>query len=69
MLQNSSQTDCLTRIRNDWKDDLTARECPNGINQAQLNECLAKIRNEDCGNPFDTLARVSECTVGKICRS
>jgi len=64
----SSASDCLTRIRNDWKDDLNARECPGGVNQAQLDECLAKVRNEECGSPFDTLARVTECTAGQICR-
>ncbi|MFZ5896132.1 MAG: DUF6184 family natural product biosynthesis lipoprotein [Myxococcota bacterium] len=63
----SSVSDCLTRIRADWKDDLNARECPNGVRRAQLDECLGKIRGEECGNPFDTLSRVSECTSGQIC--
>ena len=64
----SSQQDCLTRIRADWKDDLNARECPSGINQQQLNECLTAVRSEDCGNPFDTLGRVAACTKGQICK-
>jgi hypothetical protein len=63
----SSASDCLTRIRADWKEDLNARECPGGVNQKQLDECLTKIRNEDCSSPFDTLSRVSECTAGQIC--
>lgn len=63
----SSASDCLARVRNDWKDDLNARECPGGVNQAQLDECLSKIRGEECGSPFDTLSRVTECTAGQIC--
>jgi hypothetical protein len=63
----SSSADCLTRIRADWKDDLNARECPGGVKQTELNECLSKIRAEECGSPFDTLSRVSECTSGQIC--
>lgn len=63
----SSVTDCLARIRNDWKDDLNARECPGGINRKELNECLTAIRDEDCGNPFDSLGRVTACTAGQIC--
>lgn len=63
----SSAADCLTRIRNDWKDDLNARECPNGVNQVQLDQCLTKIRTEECSSPFDTLSRVTECTAGQIC--
>lgn len=63
----SSSQDCLARIQNDWRDDLNARECPGGINQHELDECMAQIRTEACGNPFDTLARITECTAGQIC--
>jgi hypothetical protein len=63
----SSMQDCLARIQNDWKDDLNARECPGGINQHELDECMSQIRSEACGNPLDTLARISECTQGQIC--
>jgi hypothetical protein len=63
----SSSGDCSDRINAEWKDDLNARECPNGVNQQQLDECLTAIKNEDCGNPFDKLERVSACTVGQLC--
>jgi hypothetical protein len=63
----SSSQDCLARIRNDWRNDLNARECPGGINQQELDECLAQVRAEECGNPFDTLARVSDCMTAQIC--
>ena len=63
----SSTQDCMTRIQTDWKDDLNARQCPGGINQSELSECLHQVRTEDCGNPFDTLARITECTQGQIC--
>lgn len=63
----SSSQDCLTRIRNDWRDDLNARECPGGVNEHELSECLQQVRAEACSNPFDTLARVTECTSGQIC--
>lgn len=63
----SSGRDCLARIQNDWKDDLNARACPGGINQHELDECLTQVRQEACENPFDTLARITECTQGQIC--
>jgi Family of unknown function (DUF6184) len=63
----SSSQDCLARIQNDWKDELNARECPGGINQQELNECLQQVRAEACANPFDTLARITECTSRQIC--
>ena len=63
----SSSQDCLARIRNDWKEELNLRECPGGINQKELDECLKQVKDEACSNPFDTLARVTECTAGQIC--
>jgi hypothetical protein len=63
----SSVDDCLSRVRTDWKDDLNARECPGGVNRAQLDECLSEIRSEECSSPFDTLERVAACTAGQIC--
>lgn len=63
----SSMDDCIIRVRADWKDDLDARECPSGVNEMQLNECLNEVREEDCSSPFDTLERVAACTVGQIC--
>jgi len=63
----SSMEDCVTRVHDDWKDDLDARSCPSGVNEAQLNECLGAIRQEECSSPFDTLERVTECTASQIC--
>lgn len=65
----SSVSDCLTRIRASWKEDLSTRECPGGVNQSQLDQCLSKIRREECSSPFDTLSRISECTANQICES
>lgn len=63
----SSVEDCRARVRAEWKDDLNGVECPQGINEAELNECLGEIRGEDCGSPIDTLSRVAACTTGQIC--
>ncbi len=63
----SSTQDCLARVRADWKDDLNARECPGGVNEAQLSECMTAIREEECSSPLDTLSRVAECTAAQIC--
>lgn len=63
----SSANDCVTRIQSDWRDDLNARACPGGINQHELDECLQQVREESCDNPFETLARITECTQGQIC--
>ena len=63
----SSDTDCVDRIRAEWKEDLNARECPKGVHDAQLDECLHAIVQEDCGSPLDSLQRIGECTTAQIC--
>ena len=58
---------CEDQIRSEWANDLNAYDCPKGVVDAELDECLNAIRNEDCNSPFDTLSRVSACTAGQIC--
>ncbi len=65
----SATQDCLKSIRADWADDLNARECPGGVNDDQLSECLTEVRHEECSSPFDTLSRIAECTASQICKS
>ncbi|HTM44137.1 MAG TPA: DUF6184 family natural product biosynthesis lipoprotein [Polyangiaceae bacterium] len=64
----SSVDDCDTQIGRDWREDLNSRECSRGINQQELDDCLSQIRNEDCGNPFDSLERIAACRQGMICQ-
>ena len=64
----STLEDCIVRVRTDWQDDLNARECPAGVNQPQLDECLSEIRSEECGNPLESLERIAACTSGQICQ-
>lgn len=63
----SSFADCEATIGNEWREDINARECSTGVNDAQLDECLTEIRNEDCSSPFDSLERVAACTQSQIC--
>ena len=63
----ATQDACEDQVRSEWANDLNAYECPNGVVEKELEECLAAIRAEDCNSPFDTLGRVAECTAGQIC--
>lgn len=63
----SSTDECVQRIRDEWREDLSARECKSGVDDAELNECLSEVRSEDCSSPFDTLERVAACTSAEIC--
>ncbi len=65
----ANQDACMREVREEWSDDLNAYECPAGINQDELSECLEEVRNEDCNNPFDTLGRIVACRSSDICQS
>jgi hypothetical protein len=58
---------CSQKLRYDMKDDLNAKDCPRGIDQKELNECLDEIRKESCNNPIDTINRLAACRTGDMC--
>jgi hypothetical protein len=58
---------CDDQIRTEWANDLNAYECPNGVVEKELEECLGAIRDEECNSPFDSLSRIGECMAGQIC--
>lgn len=58
---------CTAKIRTDMKDDLNAKDCPYGVDQKELNECLEAIRKEECNNPLDTISRLGACRTSDMC--
>jgi hypothetical protein len=60
---------CQTQIREDWRGELNAYECPGGVDSKELAECLREVQNENCKNPFDTLERVIACRSSDLCLS
>ncbi|HEX5659270.1 MAG TPA: DUF6184 family natural product biosynthesis lipoprotein [Polyangiales bacterium] len=60
---------CRSQIREDWRGELNAYECPGGVDAKELAECLREVQNENCKNPFDTLERVIACRSSDLCLS
>ncbi|WP_437737514.1 DUF6184 family natural product biosynthesis lipoprotein [Sorangium sp. So ce1335] len=65
----ASNEACAARIRAEWREDLNLADCPGGVDAKELNECLEEIRNDDCGNPFDTLGRIAACRSSDLCKA
>jgi hypothetical protein len=63
----ASQDICAQKIRVDMKDDLNATDCPGGVDQKELDECLAQIKSEDCNNPIDKIERLGACRTSDMC--
>jgi hypothetical protein len=64
-----SRDQCLSKIGNDLREELNAWDCKGGIDTKELEECLTEIRNEDCGNPLDTVGRLVACRSGDMCKA
>ncbi len=58
---------CMNELGHDKAVDLRKEECPSGVAEADLSDCLTDIRNEKCGNPFDSVSRSAACRRGKLC--
>ena len=66
--RHATLEECYSTVRDDWEAELRGRECFDGtLNQEQLSACVTEVRNDDCRNPFGTLARVAACTADQIC--
>jgi hypothetical protein len=58
---------CIAEMKKDRREDLNGDACPGGIREKELNQCIAAIRDEDCGNPIDSISRLSACRTGNLC--
>lgn len=62
-----NRADCLAEMERDKRDDLNSDVCPAGVRQKELADCLVAIREESCGNPIDSITRLSACRAGNLC--
>jgi hypothetical protein len=58
---------CRRENQHDLEADLRAGECPRGIRQEKLANCVQEIRNEKCGNILDKVSRIATCRTGALC--
>lgn len=63
----ASQDVCAQKLRADLGEALNANECARGIDQKELDECLAEIKTENCNNPIDKLERLAACRTSDLC--
>lgn len=58
---------CKRENRHDLESELRPGECPRGIKEDKLSNCLQEIRNQKCGNPFDSISKSVSCRTGLMC--
>ncbi|MGZ3472941.1 MAG: DUF6184 family natural product biosynthesis lipoprotein [Polyangiales bacterium] len=63
----SSRENCMTVMRGREADTLELKNCPGGIDQKGLSECLDDVREDSCNNPIHAIGRHKECRSSEIC--
>ncbi len=58
---------CTEDLRSSMSNDLNAYKCPRGIDSKALDQCMASIKAEECGHPFDSLQRHQKCMTDNLC--
>jgi hypothetical protein len=62
-----TRDDCVSKSEADKRGDIDANECMLGVSQTGLVECLNAIRDEDCNNPLDAVAKLKACRTANLC--
>jgi hypothetical protein len=63
----ATRDECVSRTEAAKRDDINADECMLGVSHTGLVACLDAIREEDCGSPLDSVARLNACRSGNVC--
>ena len=63
----ADESACKRENQHDLQADLRAGECPRGIRQEKLSNCVQEIHNEKCGNILDKVSRLATCRTGSLC--
>lgn len=62
-----SLEDCVTRVWTAVEGDLIESECPNGVDEVQLDACLSEIRVLECSAQLHSLELLPACAASVLC--
>lgn len=65
----ASSDACTEVVTREYADDLSAEDCPAGVDAKELDECIKESQNADCNNPIDVIGRVAACRTSDLCRN
>lgn len=60
---------CMTYVLDNSRVDLSSANCPGGIVQKELDECLEAIEAQTCGDPIDHAMRIVACRSSDMCKA
>jgi hypothetical protein len=62
-----TRSDCVSKSEADSRGDLNADDCLLGVSQTGFLACLKAIREDDCGNALEAMARLDACRSDNVC--
>lgn len=62
-----SLEDCRDTIRTKYAKELSASECPGGIDKSALDDCLGSLDSGQCSGPGDEITRAATCSTKSMC--
>ena len=63
-----SAATCLDTFRSRIGDALSSYECPGGLDDVAVEQCLAAISSEECSvHPEEAMMRMNRCRKSEIC--
>lgn len=63
----TSIENCLTQMKDEWKDEISERACPNGTERMNLDRCVIEIRASECNDASSALDGYPACSVEELC--
>jgi hypothetical protein len=62
-----SREECMLTLREKTRQTLNPSQCPGGIDQKSLDECLASLEANQCAQPGDAITRAAQCPARSLC--
>jgi hypothetical protein len=63
----ASQEECVASVEPATRSQLEARQCPAGVEQVELDECVEEVRDQDCTSTTGSIELVAECSTSELC--
>lgn len=58
---------CEREVSQGLRSSVRTDECPDGIQEAKVDQCLKELKNETCGNVLEQVSRLTTCRTGMLC--
>jgi hypothetical protein len=63
----ATREDCLRAVREKSQKTYNPSQCPGGIEQKALEDCLASLDANQCAQPGDSIDRAARCPPKDLC--